>query len=175
MEEKEKQEKEVKTEEVTTEEKGKEQPEVKEKVKETDKTESVGEEKGDNEAAVKPDAAKQPETEPPAPQPEVQMSEGNGIPLSEVVLKSDLDALFHERMSAFEAKFAAVMKENEDLKEQLATAKKDAEDTHAKYEKGDFGAPARRGEGFAESEKGGGNPNYVSYEDMWAGKKDFDK
>ena len=43
------------------------------------------------------------------------------------------------------------------------------------YEKGDFGAPARRGEGFAESEKGGGNPNYVSYEDMWAGKKDFDK
>lgn len=166
---------EVKTEEVATEEKGKEQPEVKGKAKEADKTDSGVKNEGDNETAAKPDAAKQPETETPAPQPDVTMSEPNGIPLSEVVLKSDMKAYVDDVLSSWKAKYDAMEKENADLKEKLAAATKDAEETHAKYERGDFGAPARRGEGFAESEKGSGNPNYVSYSDMWAGKTNFDK
>lgn len=166
---------EVKTEEVTAEEKGKEQPEVKEKVTETDKTDSVVEGKGENETAVKPDAAKQPEPETPAPQPKVEMSEPNAIPLSEVATKSEMRAYIDEALSAWKAKYDALEKENGDLKEKLDAATKDAEETHAKYEKGDFGAPARRGDGFGETEKGGGNPNYVSYNDMWAGKTHFDK
>ena len=166
---------EVKTEEVAAEEKGKEQPEVKEQATETDKTDSVVEEKGENETAVKTDAAEQPEPETPAPQPEVTLSDANAIPLSEVATKADMRAYVDEALSAWKAKYDALEKENADLKEKLDAATKDAEETHKKYEQGDFGAPARRGDGFGETEKGGGNPNYVSYEDMWAGKKTFDK
>ena len=102
------------------------------------------------------------------------MSEPNAIPLSEVALKADVKAMLEEALAPFKAKYAAIEKENEDLKNALAEAKKDAEETHAKYEKGDFGAPARRGEGFGESVPEGKNPNYTSYEDMWAGKTKFD-
>ena len=168
--------KEVKEEEVTT-PKGeeKEQSEVKDEVTETEKTNGSDDKAGEKtDAEVKTDAAPQPDEEAEAPQPEVQVEEmGNGIPLSEVALKADVKAMIEEVMAPFKAKYEALAKENEDLKNALAEAKKDAEDTHAKYERGDFGAPARKGEGFGGT-KGGGNQGYVSYDDMWAGKKNFD-
>ena len=167
--------KEVKEEEVTT-PKGeeKEQSEVKDEVTETEKTNGSDDKAGETDEEVKPDSAPQPDEEAEAPQPEVQVEEmGNGIPLSEVALKADVKAMIEEVMAPFKAKYEALAKENEDLKNALAEAKKDAEDTHAKYERGDFGAPARKGEGFGGT-KGGGNQGYVSYDDMWAGKKNFD-
>lgn len=163
-------EKEVKTEELTaTETEGKEQPKAEEKVKETEKTDSVVKGEEENKSEVKTDEGKQSEPEPTA-----ALSEPNAIPLSEVALKTDVKAMIDEALAPLRAKNAALEKENEDLKNALAEAKKDAEDTHAKYEKGDFGAPARRGEGFGETEAKGNNPNYTSYEDMWAGKTKFD-
>ena len=163
-------EKEVKTEEVTaTETEGKEQPKAEEKVKEPEKTDSVDKGEEENKSEVKTDEGKQSEPEPTA-----TLSEPNAIPLSEVALKADVKAMIDEALAPLRAKNLALEKENEDLKNAVAAAQKDAEATHAKYEKGDFGAPARRGEGFGESKPEGRNTGYRSYEDIWAGKDKFD-
>ncbi|MBO5782151.1 MAG: hypothetical protein J6R08_06805 [Opitutales bacterium] len=154
----------------------KEQSEVKDEVTKTEKTNGSDDKAGEKtDAEVKTDAAPQPGEKAEAPQePEVQVEEmGNGIPIEQVALKDDVKAMIEEALAPFKAKYAALEKENEDLKTALADAKKDAEETHAKYEKGDFGAPARKGEGFGGT-KTGGNESYVSYNDMWAGKKNFD-
>ena len=153
----------------------KEQSEVKDEVTETEKTNGSDDKAGEKtDAEVKTDAAPQPEEKAEAPQPEVQVEEsGNGIPIEQVALKDDVKAMIEEALAPFKAKYAALEKENEDLKTALADAKKDAEETHAKYERGDFGAPARKGEGFGGT-KNGGNESYVSYNDIWAGKKNFD-
>lgn len=153
----------------------KEQSEAKDEVTETEKTNGSDDKAGENtDAKVKTDAAPQPDEKAEAPQPDVQVEEkGNGIPIEEVALKADVKAMIDEALAPFKAKYAALEKENEDLKTALADAKKDAEETHAKYEKGDFGAPARKGEGFGGT-KNGGNEGYVSYNDIWAGKKNFD-
>lgn len=172
----EKEEKIVTEEEVTT-PKGeeREQSEAQDEVTETEKTNGSDDNSGENtDAGVKTDAAPQPDEEAEAPQPEVQVEEtGNGIPLSEVALKNDVRAMIEDAIAPFKAKYEALVKENEDLKTALEEAQRDAEDTHAKYERGDFGAPARRGEGFGGT-KSSGNEGYVSYNDMWAGKKYFD-
>lgn len=172
----EKEEKQVKEEEVTT-PKGeeKEQSEVKDEVTETEKTNGSDDKAGEKtDAEVKTDAAPQPDEEAEAPQPNVGFREGiDGLNIDQVALKVDVKAMIEEALAPFKAKYEALAKENEDLKNALAEAKKDAEDTHAKYERGDFGAPARKGEGFGGT-KGGGNQGYVSYDDMWAGKKNFD-
>ena len=60
--------------------------------------------------------------------------EGNGIPVEQLMTKDE----FMERMSAFEAKFDAVIKENEDLK-------KENEDLRNKYENKDFGGLQKQG------------------------------
>lgn len=153
----------------------KEQSEVKDEVTETEKTNGSDDKEGEKtDAEVKTDAAPQPDEKAEAPQPDVQVEErGNGIPIEEVALKVEVKAMIDEALAPFKAKYAALEKENEDLKTALADAKKDAEETHAKYERGDFGAPARKGEGFGGT-KNGGNEGYVSYNDIWAGKKNFD-
>lgn len=98
--------------------------EVKEE-KELPKGEEEGKEKVETEETV--------ETEQPTDEPEQQAqvnnveSQGNGIRIEDLVTKEDLN----ERFSALEAKFAAVVKENQDLKE--------------KYENQDFGTSAKKG------------------------------
>lgn len=67
--------------------------------------------------------------------------EGNGIPLSEVVTKEYLS----EIMAAFDAKYNAIVKENEDLKGKLAEAKQEGDGLRKKYEDGDFGNLAPKG------------------------------
>lgn len=66
----------------------------------------------------------------------VQTSEeaGNGVSIQDIVTKADLAAA----IAAIDAKFKAVVKENEDLKDQI-TGYQD------KYEKKDFGTAARPG------------------------------
>lgn len=66
----------------------------------------------------------------------VQTSEeaGNGVSIEDIVTKADLAAA----IAAIDAKFKAVVKENEDLKDQI-TGYQD------KYEKKDFGTAARPG------------------------------
>lgn len=169
--------KEVKTEEETTNKvEGKEQPETEKAAPEPEKTDGSDDKAGETDDKIKTEAAPQPDEEEEAKanaEPDVQVDEvGNGIPLSEVALKADVKAMIDEALAPLRAKNLALEKENEDLKEKLAAATKDAEDTHRKYEQGDFGAPARKGEGFGEAKAG--NPSYTSYEDMWAGKKNFD-
>ena len=59
---------------------------------------------------------------------------GNGIPLTAIVTKTDLE----ERLRAFEAKYDTVLKENDDSKNAL-------QEKIDKYEKGDFGVQTKRG------------------------------
>lgn len=71
----------------------------------------------------------------------------NAIPINELVTKEDLTA----RLSAFEAKLDAVIKENQDLKDKLAQSQQDANDLRDKYENKDFGTLSRKG--VAEKDK----------------------
>jgi hypothetical protein len=71
----------------------------------------------------------------------------NAIPINELVTKEDLTA----RLSAFEAKLDAVIKENQDLKDKLAQSQQDANDLRDKYENKDFGTLSRKG--VAERDK----------------------
>ena len=52
---------------------------------------------------------------------------------------------FNSRFSAFEAKFDAVLKENEDLKAKLAASSKEAGELKEKYENKDFGSQQKQG------------------------------
>lgn len=71
------------------------------------------------------------------PTEQVQETEpqGNGIPLTDLVTKD----ILKEALSAMEAKFEAVVKENADLKDQLSKSQKDNDDLRDKYENKDFG------------------------------------
>ena len=71
-----------------------------------------------------------------------------GINLSEVALKSDVKA----QLDAMNAKIESILKENKDLKDELSNAKKENQDLHSKYEKGDFGNNAERN--FGEKDLG---------------------
>ena len=128
-------EKEVK--EVETEEKveTKEEPKVDEKATEKveDKEEKV--EKKEEKPEEKPE---EPETTEEKPTAEVQdtESEGNGVRIEDLVTKEYLA----EKLSALEAKYDAVVKENADLKDELSGMKD-------KYENSDFGGFQRKGLG----------------------------
>lgn len=93
-----------------------------EKVKATEKTDNSEEQNADA----------QPQKEPT--QVEEVEPVGNGIPLEDVVTKDMLT----ERLAAFEAKFEAVIKENNDLKNEISAMKD-------KYEKQDFGTMQKQG------------------------------
>lgn len=74
---------------------------------------------------------------------EVQETEGvgNGVRVEDLVTKD----LLAERLAAFEAKLDAVMKENQDLKDELSKAKSETDGLKAKYEEKDFGGAHKNG------------------------------
>lgn len=129
-------EKEVK-EKVETEEKveTKEEPKVEEKVEEKaeEKEESVSDEKKEESAKEEPTEEKPAEEEPTAEVQETE-SQGNGVRIEDLVTKDYLA----EKLSALEAKYDAVVKENADLKDELSGMKD-------KYENKDFGGFQRQG------------------------------
>lgn len=66
---------------------------------------------------------------------------GNGVRVEDLVTKDILT----EKLAAFEAKYDALIKENQDLKAELLKSQTEAQGLHNKYEKGDFGGNAARG------------------------------
>ena len=86
---------------------------------------------------AEPESQPEPETsEQEVQEPRVEQTEeqGNGVRLEDLVTKDDLA----ERLSAFEAKFEAILAENKALTEKLAQMSE-------KYEEHDFGGFARQG------------------------------
>lgn len=113
-----------------------EQKKQEEKVEE----QPVAEEKPVEEEVVEEQTAKE---EPKPENPEVQEVEpvGNGVRIEDLVTKDEL----MERLSAFEAKFDALVKENTDLKDQLAKSQEETNGLKDKYENKDFGNISRQG------------------------------
>lgn len=103
-----------------------------EKVEETDKKEETTE-------PTEEDTAK--DEEPTAPQVNETEPAGNGVRIEDLVTKEDLA----DRLAAFEAKLEAVVKENTDLKEQLANKNDELNGMKDKYENKDFGNFQRQG------------------------------
>ena len=79
--------------------------------------------------------------EPTAPQVEDTEPQGNGIPIEELVTKD----MLAQRLAAFEAKFNAVVKENQDLKEKLSSKSEELDGMKDKYENKDFGNFQKQG------------------------------
>lgn len=74
--------------------------------------------------------------------PEVRVEPvGNGVRVEGYCNKREL----MERLSAFEAKFDALVKENTDLKDQLAKSQEETNGLKDKYENKDFGNISRQG------------------------------
>lgn len=127
----------IKATEKTTEVPEAEQKKQEEKVEE----QPVAEEKPvEEEEVVEEQTAKE---EPKPENPEVQEVEpvGNGVRVEDLVTKDEL----MERLSAFEAKFDALVKENTDLKDQLAKSQEETNGLKDKYENKDFGNISRQG------------------------------
>lgn len=162
----------------------KEKVEVKEKTpkEETKEKETVKAENGEvetkTETETKPEDNGEKTEVKPETKTEEQMQvdniegEGNGIPLSEVALKSEVENMINGVAREFQAKLDSVIKENEDLKAKLAEAKGETEKIREKYEVGDFGTAQKQGVGVGEQKK---TSAYVSYEDMWNGATNFEK
>lgn len=100
--------------------------------------EEVVDKKTDN-AEPKTDDAN--DVEPTAPQVQETEPVGNGVRVEDLVTKDEL----MERLAAFEAKFSAVVKENEDLKNQLSTKDEELNGMKDKYENKDFGNFQKQG------------------------------
>lgn len=135
-------EKEVKKEEVETSKVETENNEV-DKEKSTDavekKEEKVEEKKEETTAPTEEETAK--DEEPTVPEVASTPEEGNGAKLEDLVTKEFLA----ERLSALEAKFDAVVKENSDLKEQLSNKNDELNGMKDKYENKDFGNFQKQG------------------------------
>lgn len=102
-----------------------------------DKEEVV--DKKTDDAELKTDDAN--DVEPTAPQVQETEPVGNGVRVEDLVTKDEL----MERLAAFEAKFSAVVKENEDLKNQLSTKDEELNGMKDKYENKDFGNFQKQG------------------------------
>ena len=89
---------------------------------------------------------------------------GNGVRLEDVVLKTDL----HDAIAALEAKYDALFKENNDLKEKLSEADKDRNELRKKYEEEDFGGYAKQGVDGKNKSANGTFEEY-SKQFMWYG------
>lgn len=103
----------------------------------TDKVEKT-EEKVDETKKVKdgtPSEETTKDDEPTAPQVQDTETQGNGVDINDLVTKEMLT----EALKSMEAKFDAVVKENQDLKDKLSQSKQDADDLREKYENKDFG------------------------------------
>ena len=73
--------------------------------------------------------------EPTAPQVDETEPQGNGIRVEDLVTKE----MLAERLSTLEAKFDAVVKENNDLKDKLSSKSEELDGMKDKYENKDFG------------------------------------
>ena len=106
--------------------------------------------------------------EPKTENPEVQEVEpvGNGVRVEDLVTKDEL----MERLSAFEAKFDALVKENTDLKDQLSKSQEETNDLKDKYENKDFGNVSRQG--VIEKDKSA-NETFDSYAKQFLQKNSF--
>lgn len=91
-------------------------------------------------------------TETAEPQVTDAPTNGNGIRIEDLATKDEVQAL----MASFEAKFAAVVKENQDLK-----AKN--EELVAKYETPNFGGQARQGVAPQDKNVKAANQSYDEY------------
>ena len=107
-------------------------------VEKDDKVEKT-EEKTEETTETTDDTTK--DEEPTAPQVEDTEPQGNGIPIEELVTKD----MLAQRLAAFEAKFNAVVKENQDLKEQLSSKSEELDGMKDKYENKDFGNFQKQG------------------------------
>lgn len=103
-----------------------------EKVEETDKKEETTE--PTEEETTKDD-------EPTAPEVAETETQGNGIDINDLVTKD----MLAQRLSALEAKFDAVVKENSDLKNQLSSSNEELGAMKDKYENKDFGNFQKQG------------------------------
>ena len=106
------------------------------KEEKTEETETDKKEEGTEEETT--DAAKE---EPTDPQVNETEPSGNGIRVEDLVTKD----MLAERLSALEAKFDAVVKENSDLKEQLSNKSDELKGMQDKYENKDFGGFQKQG------------------------------
>lgn len=116
------------------------------KEKSTDVVENKEEEKvEETETKEEPTTPTEEETtkdeEPTAPQVEETEPQGNGIDINDLVTKD----MLAQRLSALEAKFDAVVKENSDLKSQLSTKSEELDGMKDKYENKDFGNFQKQG------------------------------
>lgn len=136
-------EKEVKTNEVET--KVETENNDVDKEKSTDVVETKEEEKVEEPKKEEPTApAEEPtaqEEQPSAPQVEDTEPQGNGIDINDLVTKD----MLAQRLSALEAKFDAVVKENSDLKNQLSSKNEELDGMKDKYENKDFGNFQKQG------------------------------
>lgn len=136
-------EKEVKTNEVET--KVETENNDVDKEKSTDVVETKEEEKVEEPKKEEPTApAEEPtaqEEQPTAPQVEDTEPQGNGIDINDLVTKD----MLAQRLSALEAKFDAVVKENSDLKEKLSSKSEELDGMKDKYENKDFGNFQKQG------------------------------
>lgn len=109
-----------------------------EKEKSTDKVDKTEEKVDETKKEVETDKTEENPTadeEPTAPEVQTVEPVGNGIDINDLVTKEEL----MQRLSAFEAKFDAVVKENTDLKDQLSKSKEETNGLKEKYENKDFG------------------------------------
>ena len=136
-------EKEVKTNEVET--KVETENNDVDKEKSTDVVETKEEEKVEEPKKEEPTApAEEPtaqEEQPSAPQVQDTEPQGNGIDINDLVTKD----MLAQRLSALEAKFDAVVKENSDLKNQLSSKSEELDGMKDKYENKDFGNFQKQG------------------------------
>ena len=136
-------EKEVKTNEVETKVETENKDVDKEKstdVVETKEEEKVEEPKKEEPTAPTEEPTAQ-EEQPSAPQVEDTEPQGNGIDINDLVTKD----MLAQRLSALEAKFDAVVKENSDLKNQLSSKSEELDGMKDKYENKDFGNFQKQG------------------------------
>ena len=115
------------------------------KDKSTDVVETKEEKVEENDKKEETTAPTEEETtkdeEPTAPQVEETEPQGNGIDINDLVTKD----MLAQRLSALEAKFDAVVKENSDLKEKLSAKSEELDGMKDKYENKDFGNFQKQG------------------------------
>lgn len=111
-------------------------------VKEETQTQDTATETQDTAVETQDQAAPAPEQPTEEPQVADTAAHGNGIDINDLVTKDDLAQM----MAAFEAKYGALAKENEDLKAQVSELQTKNEQIRSKYEdNGDFGGAQAQG------------------------------
>lgn len=108
---------------------------VDETTKDTTQTPSGDSEKKESNDNVEEKTNEEETTEATEYKVEETEPQGNGISINDLVTKD----MLAERLSALEAKFEAVVKENTDLKDKLSKSQEETNGLRDKYENKDFG------------------------------------